>query len=141
MIRRTHWIRYSGRKRAPALAALGAAVALMCPASLEAATDGHLLYANHGNLMSVPARGGAPQALARVPANTLDLASSRDGKRVVLISNRKLPSPSRGSIRSIHLFRPGHGVQLVRRYRSTSPLDVAISPDGRWIAFGQEGEI
>jgi hypothetical protein len=124
-----------------ALAALIAVFALAAPASLEAATGGHLLYASRGGLMSVPARGGAPRQLSRVPAGTLDLASSRDGREVVLISNRKLSYPNRGGIRSIYLFRPGHGLRLLREFRSTAPLDIAISPDGKSIAFGQKSEI
>jgi WD40-like Beta Propeller Repeat len=127
--------------RARAVLALVAAVALAAPADLEAATAGHILYANQGSLMSVPGRGGAPRKLARVPSNTLDLASSRNGERIALISNRKLPPPSRGSIRSIYLYRPGHGLRRLLQFRSTTPLYIAISPDGGWIAFGRQGEI
>jgi hypothetical protein len=123
-----------------AVAALVAAVALAAPASLEASPGGHILYASHGSLMSVPAQGGVPQKLARVPAGTLDLASSRDGKRIALISNRKLRRNG-GSIRSIYLFRPGHGLRRLQQFDSSTPIYIAISPDGRWIAFGRQSEI
>ncbi|HET8565521.1 MAG TPA: hypothetical protein VFL77_03510 [Solirubrobacterales bacterium] len=122
------------------IAAVAASLALIAPATGEAA-GGHLLYASHGSLFSVPAAGGTPRKVAGVPAGTIDLSASRDGRRVALIANRKLPGRGRGSIRSIYLFRPGHGLQRVRRFRSTAPLDIAISPDGRSIAFGQASEI
>lgn len=122
------------------MAAVVAAATLAAPASLEAATDGHILYASRGGLMSVPAQGGAARKLAHVPVETLDLAASRDGQEVVLISNRKL-RPNGGSVRSIFLFRPGHGVRRLRQFQSSTPLYTAISPNGKWIAFGQEGEI
>jgi Tol biopolymer transport system component len=44
-------------------------------------------------------------------------------------------------VRTIYLFRPGRGLHLVRRFRSTAPLDIAISPNGRLIAFGRSSEI
>lgn len=126
--------------RALVVATLTAAIALIAPASPQAATGGHLLYVSQGGLMSVPARGGTPRKLAHVPVETLDLAASRDGREVVLISNRKL-RPHGGSVRSIYLYRPGHGVRRLRQFQSSTPLYVAVSPNGRWIAFGQQGEI
>jgi hypothetical protein len=140
MINRLHPARRIGSTRMLVVAAFVAAVALVAPARPAAATGGHLLYASHGSLMSVPAQGGAPLKLAHVPVETLDLAASRDGQEIVLISNRKL-RPNGGSVRSIYLFRPGHGVRRLRRFQSSTPLYVAISPNGQWIAFGQEGEI
>jgi hypothetical protein len=108
---------------------------------LRPGNAGHIVYANHGRLKSVPARGGTPRTLAAVPAGTLDLAASRDGSRIALISNQKLKYPQRGSVRSIYLFRPGHGIIRLRRFHATAPLDIAISPNGRWIAFGRASEI
>jgi Tol biopolymer transport system component len=128
------------RMQGLAVATLIAALALTAPASLEAARGGHLLYASHGSLMSVPAQGGAPRKLAQVPVETLDLAASRDGQRIALISNRKL-RPNGGSVRSIYLFRPGHGLRRLQQFDSSTPIYIAISPDGRWIAFGRQSEI
>jgi dipeptidyl aminopeptidase/acylaminoacyl peptidase len=91
--------------------------------------------------MSVPAQGGSPRQIASVPPNTIDLAASRDGRRLALISNRKLTYPQQGSIRSIYLFRPGHGLLRLRSFRTNAPLDIAISPDGERIAFGMRSEI
>lgn len=124
--------------RRPVAARASTAAASLLPRSGNA---GHIIYANHGRLKSVPARGGTPRTLAAVPAGTLDLAASRDGSRIALISNHKLKYPQRGSVRGIYLFRPGHGLRRLRRFHATAPLDVAISPDGRWIAFGQASEI
>jgi hypothetical protein len=55
-------------------------------------------------------------------------------------ANRKLPYPQCGSVRSIFLFQLGHGLQRLRHFRATAPLDKAISPDGRWIAFGRDSQ-
>lgn len=130
----------SSIRRLIPLAAIVVAAVVSAPAP-ALGSGGRILYASHGSLLSVPAEGGAPRTIARVPANTLDLAASRDGSRIALISNSRLPYPKTGSVRSIYVLRRGHRLRLVRRFHTTSPLEIAMSPNGRWIAFGQSGEI
>jgi WD40-like Beta Propeller Repeat len=131
------------RHRLQALLALAAVVlagALAAPgAGAREAT--RIVYAAQGKLLAVPPRGGRPRLLARLPAGTSDVAPSADGRRFALIVNRTRPSSKRGSLRTIYLLRPGHGMRMIRRFRTRGPLDIALSPRGDEIAFVKGVEI
>lgn len=130
----------AGRKWAT-IAALAVAVTGLALSAERAVAATRILYASGGKLMEVSPRGGAPHRIGTVPRSTLDMSASSNGRRIALISNRRLAYPNRGSIRTIHLFTVGRGLDVVRRFRSTAPLDIAISPNGRLIAFGRSSEI
>ncbi len=100
-----------------------------------------IIFASGGKLLAMSPRGGTPHRIGIVPKSTLDMSASANGRRIALISNRKLAYPNRGSIRTIYLFTVGRGLDVVRRFRSTAPLDIAISPNGKLIAFGRSSEI
>jgi Tol biopolymer transport system component len=110
-------------------------------ATARAAARTRIVYASNGALLVVSARGGSPQRIASVPESTLDMSASADGRRIALIANHKLKYPRRGSIRSIYLYRAGRGLRLVKRLHTVAPVSVAISPNGRLIAFGRASEI
>lgn len=124
------------------LAALGliALTALTAaPSQAEAAT--RIVYAHKGKLLALSPQGGSPRTIARVPVNTFDLAASADGRRFVLITNRYLPYPERGSIRAIYVLDLGRGMRRVFRQQTTGELEVALSRDGHEIGFAKEGEV
>lgn len=124
-----------------AIAALAAAVIGLALSTERADAATRILYASGGKLLAVSPRGGTRHRIGSVPRSTLDISASADGRHIALISNRKLEYPNRGSIRTIYLFTVGQGLDVVRRFRSTAPLDIAISPNGRLIAFGRSSEI
>jgi dipeptidyl aminopeptidase/acylaminoacyl peptidase len=130
-------------KRLPAALclALSAGLALCCFAAATASASSRIVFAHHGRLLAVSPSGGPLHRIGTVPRSTLDISASRSGRRIALIANRKLPYPNRGSVRTIYMWRAGRGVEVVRRFRSTAPLDIAVSPDGRRIAFGRMSEI
>jgi Tol biopolymer transport system component len=130
-----------GRKALAALLALTVSLAGLGTAPAGAAARSRIVFAYNGSLLAMSPGGRHLHRIARAPEGTLDMSASRDGRRIALISNRKLAYPKTGSVRTILLYRAGHGVRVVRRLRTRAPLWIAISPNGRQIAFGREGEI
>jgi dipeptidyl aminopeptidase/acylaminoacyl peptidase len=118
------------------LALLGAS---FTAAQATAAT--RIVFAHEGRLLGVSPHGGAVHTLARIPANTIDLAASADGRRFALLANRSLPYPKRGSIRSIYVLDLGRGLHRVARLHTRGTQDLALSPDGRRIAFVKDAEV
>jgi len=134
--------RFMALKRcSAALAVLALSLTALGISAQGAVARSHIVFAHHGELLAISPHGGRQHRIGSVPRSTLDISASRDGRRIALISNRKLPHPNRGSVRTIYLWRAGRGVDVVRRFRSTAPLDIAISPNGRLIAFGRMSEI
>lgn len=131
----------SKRRALMLIEAFLAALACSALAAAVAAAGSQIVFASQGSLMAMPPSGNNPHRIARVPEGTLDLSASRDGRRIALISNRKLAYPKTGSVRTILLYRAGYGVRVAKRLRTRAPLWVAISPNGRQIAFGKGSEI
>jgi Tol biopolymer transport system component len=117
------------------------ALGIPCFAPAGAADSGRIVFTHGRRLLAVSANGGSPHRIGTVPRSTLDISASRNGHRIALIANRKLPYPNRGSVRTIYMWKTGGEVDVVKRFRSTAPLDIALSPDGRRIAFGRRSEI
>ncbi|HEX2393068.1 MAG TPA: hypothetical protein VHI77_09135, partial [Solirubrobacterales bacterium] len=89
-----------------AAAAIAVGAAALAPAG--AAATSRIVYAHDGRLLAISPSGGRPHRIGTVPRGTLDLSASRNGRRIALIANRKLPYPNRGSVRTIYLWRAGH---------------------------------
>ena len=124
------------------LAALAWALCLALPvtASLGAAHT-RLVFAASGRLWAADPHAGVPRPFARIPRGTVDASASADGRRIAIITHRSVPYPRQGSIRTIYLWRAGHGLSKLLRLQTVADSSVAISADGRTIAYGRDNEI
>lgn len=117
------------------------ACALLALPTGAASSQGRIVYAEGQRLMAVSALGGRPYPIAHIPSGAIDVSASADGRHFALLVNRPLPAGSRGSVRSFYRLDLGGGLHLLRQLRTRSQLQVAISPDGRLIAFCRASEI
>jgi Tol biopolymer transport system component len=121
--------------------ALALALAVAMAGTAAAAGPSRVLFKAEGWLQSVRPGSRAFHRVARAPARTSDVAATDDGRWVVAITNRSVANHQRE--RQIYLFGPHGGRRAVlRRPLVTVGADeVAISPDGRLIAFGDQNEL
>lgn len=124
-------------------ACLLAATATPAPSADARSSAAHtrLVFASQGRLWAVSPRGGNLHCFARVPENTIDISASDSGRRIAVITNKGVPFPGKGSIRKIYLWRKGHDLKLLLRLHTIADTSVAISADGRRIAYGKDNEI
>jgi Tol biopolymer transport system component len=106
-----------------AITVAACALALQAPAAPAApATHTRLVFALGKRLMASTPQGGGLH-------------------RIALITNKQVPFPGKGSIRKIYLQRAGHGLKLVKSLKTEGDTKIAMSHDGRTIAFGKDNEI
>ena len=131
------------RKRPPLFAALLAALVLASLAATPspASAGTRILFATQGRLEAVSPHGGSPHLLRYLPRGTVDIAASASGRRLAVITNRRLPYPQHGSDRTLYLLRLGHGLRKVASFHGEGALDIAISPRGDQIAFDRNAEL
>ncbi|MFN8161604.1 MAG: hypothetical protein U0R52_11250 [Solirubrobacterales bacterium] len=124
------------------LLAAGAGLAGGTGGAVAAGARTQLVFASSGHLWAVSPQGRGLHPFARIPENTNDISASESGRRVAIISHAPLRYPRQGSIRTIYLWRYGHpGLRRLLRIHTVADSSVAISPDGRLIAYGRENEI
>jgi Tol biopolymer transport system component len=128
-------------------AALSGAALLASPAT-AAASSSRIVFSDGPWIERVSPGGGRPAAIARAQRKTAALAATDDGRWIAALSNRGAPGPSPRAVhtdhlRQIYLIGPGgrrHAV-LPEAIRTSANPSIAISPDGRLIAFGRDNEI
>jgi len=134
-----------GRLRLPAGLAITVAVcalAFQAPAAPAApATHTRLTFALGKRLMAAGPQGGGLHRIASAPRQIYDASAAENGHRIALITNQQVPFPGRGSVRTIYLYRPGHGLTRVRRLKTEGDTTIAMSHDGRRLAFGRDNQI
>jgi len=124
------------------LAALAWTLSLVLPVTASlGATHTRLVFAASGRLWAADPHFGAPRPFARIPRGTVDASASADGRRIAIITHRSVPHPRQGSIRTIYLWRAGHGLTKLLRLQTVADSSVTISADGRTIAYGRDNEI
>jgi hypothetical protein len=134
---------YRTDKRPALFAVLLAALALcaLAVSASPASAGTRILFATQGRLESVSPQGGSPHLRRYLPHGTVDIAASANGRRLALITNRRLPYPQHGSDRTLYLLRLGHGLRKVASFHGEGALDIAISPRGDQIAFDRNAEL
>ena len=123
------------------LATLLIALAVPICAPAAAGAESRIVYAAEGRLVSVPAGGGAPRTLARIPHSTVGVSAAAGGRLFAMVANRELPASRQGSVRTYYVLRLGHGLRRVSRLHLRASVAMSFSPDGRLIAFCRGGEI
>jgi TolB protein len=132
------------RSSLPVILALAAAAAglLQAPAvSAAATTHTRLVFALGAKLMSASPQGGGMHRIGRLPHGVIDMSAAENGHRIAVLTNQQVPFPGKGSIRTIYLVRPGHGLRRVLRLHTQGDHRIAMSHDGRRIAFGKDNEL
>lgn len=84
--------------------------------------------------------GDTVQTFPTSPNGVFGLAFSPDGRRLVSASGRN-PMDGRPTYGEVIVWDVATGLELFRiREKQQSVFGVAISPDGRWLAYGGEGK-
>jgi Tol biopolymer transport system component len=127
-------------------ACLGASLA--APGAASALASARIVFTAERKIERIAPGGGGRRVIAPAPRKTADLAATDDGRWIAVLSNRGAPGPSPRAVhtdhlRQIYLIGPGGRMRAVlpRPIRTSAGDSIAISRDGRLIAFGRENEI
>jgi len=123
------------------LLTLAALVTAAPAAHAHGATHTRLAFALGKRLMASTPQGGGLHQIGSAPRTVYDMSAAENGHRIAVITNKQVPFPGKGSVRSIYLYRAGHGLKLVKKLTTQGDTKIAMSHDGRTIAFGKNNEI
>jgi dipeptidyl aminopeptidase/acylaminoacyl peptidase len=123
-----------------AVAALGLALQPP-PAPAASATHTRLVFALGKRLMASTPQGGGIHRIGTAQRTVYDMSAAENGHRIAVITNKQVPFPGKGSVRAIYLYRAGQGMKLVKRLKTEGDTKIAMSHDGRTLAFGKDNEI